>query len=39
MLGTNVLEAEGGLEGLPFTAWDKLQETSVPFTGELLLLE
>lgn len=34
MLGINILEAEGELEGVPFTAWVKLQETSIPFTGK-----
>lgn len=39
MLGINTLEAEGGLEGFPFTTGAKLRETSIPFAGKLLLLE
>lgn len=39
MLGINTFEAEGGLEGFPFTTGAKLRETSIPFTGKLLLLE
>lgn len=33
MLGINIFEAEGGLEGIPFTAWASHQGTSLPLVS------